>query len=142
MSNTIDLLGTLLLNSINASLYFLFYSAFFKTNFNYKRDWWKPIIYVAIIGAYTTLTAVRIMEPFRYILMLVISLLLFSVLLENKRIANFSAIIASYVLTMSILFVSAFISTVFTHLILSVNNGSNKFDGILYSINRWHIHLL
>ena len=108
------ILGTLLVNVANSLICFVLYCAFKGC----KIIWWKLITFVVIISAYMTFTNTIFAEPYRTIGMMIIGLSLLSILLENKKIANFAILILSYIITLSILFVSFLAISIISYFVL------------------------
>lgn len=111
------MLGSLLMNLVIPSHCFLLYIAFLHKGFDFKKSWWKFTIYVTIICSYMLLTKTIIDEPFRIIIMLLFGLILLSLLIERKRIANFLVLLMSYTISMILSFISILIVSIITYFI-------------------------
>lgn len=105
-----------LLTNIDALLYFLFYVTFVQKRMAYQKDWWKLVLYIAGISLYMRLSQPYIMVILRLVLVPIITLLLFTLLLEKRRLANLAIIVASFAIVQSIAFASGIIGHVIAHI--------------------------
>jgi len=112
MLDAFSVFGILLVNITNALLNYLLYCGFKSC----KVVWWKVIVFVTIISSYMVFSDAVITEPYRMLVSLVISFLLLSLLVENKRIANFAMILTSNIIVFSIYLFSILIVNLFTYI--------------------------
>jgi len=108
---------TMLLNGIVALFYFMFYYALIWKDMKLKDAWWKIVIYIVTISAYMFFSIPYIDEPYRTVIMLIISLFLFSLLLEKKKVCNYAVVLTSFIVTTMLLFISVMLTGIITYFI-------------------------